>query len=45
MVLIEAQYGSKPELVILEPFIVYKENGKYTEQFWNTYYPGMPYPG
>lgn len=45
MVLIEAQYGSKPELVILEPFIVYNENGVYTEQFWNTYYPGMPYPG
>ncbi|MDT3700717.1 MAG: tRNA1(Val) (adenine(37)-N6)-methyltransferase [Thermincola sp.] len=44
MVLIEAQYGSKPELVILEPFVVYNENGMYTQQFWNTYYPGMPYP-
>lgn len=44
MILLEAHYGSKPELVILEPFIVYNEKGVYTEQFWHTYYPGMPYP-
>lgn len=44
MVLIEAQYGSKPELIFQEPFIVYNEKGVYTEQFWETYYPGMPYP-
>lgn len=44
MVLLEAHYGSKPELVILEPFIVYNEKGVYTEQYWHTYYPGMPYP-
>ena len=45
MILIEAQYGSKPELIILEPFVVYNENDVYTEQFWHTYYPGLTYPG
>lgn len=45
MVLIEAQLGGNPELIILEPFFVYHESGNYTEQFWDTYYPGVPYPG
>jgi len=45
MVLIEAQLGGSPELVILEPFFVYDERGRYTQQFWNTYYPGLRYPG
>lgn len=43
MVLLEAQLGGSPELVILEPFFVYDEKGAYTEQFWHTYYPGLPY--
>ena len=44
MVLIEAQLGGNPELIILEPFFVYNNKGEYTSQFWNTYYPGLPYP-
>lgn len=44
MVLIEAQSGGNPELIIKEPFIVYNEFGKYTKKFWETYYPGLPYP-
>ncbi|MHB9093750.1 MAG: tRNA1(Val) (adenine(37)-N6)-methyltransferase [Eubacteriales bacterium] len=44
MVLIEAQLGGNPELVILEPFFVYNEKGNYTNLFWETYYPGLPYP-
>ncbi len=43
MILIEAQYGGNPELIIMEPFIVYNESGNYTKEFWNTYYPGIPY--
>jgi len=41
MMLIEAQLGGSPELIILEPFFVYNEEGNYTDQFWNTYYPGL----
>lgn len=44
MVLVEAQFGGSPELIIMEPFFVYNENGTYTDSFWNTYYPGLPYP-
>lgn len=43
MVLIEAQSGGNPELIILEPFFVYNEEGRYTKDFWDIYYPGMPY--
>lgn len=45
MILFEAQFGGNPELIIQEPFFVYNENGSYTIQFWNTYYPGLAYPG
>ncbi|MFA5880763.1 MAG: tRNA1(Val) (adenine(37)-N6)-methyltransferase [Eubacteriales bacterium] len=44
IILLEAQLGGNPELVILEPFFVYNNEGNYTVQFWNTYYPGLPYP-
>jgi len=44
MVLVEAQLGGNPELIIDEPFFVYDENGRYTKRFWDTYYPGLPYP-
>ncbi|PKM81475.1 MAG: SAM-dependent methyltransferase [Firmicutes bacterium HGW-Firmicutes-14] len=43
MVLIEAQFGGNPELKIEEPFFVYNEDGSYTEDLWNVYYPGRPY--
>ncbi len=43
MVLLEAQLGGNPELTILEPFFVYNQKGDYTKQFWETYYPGLPY--
>ncbi len=45
MVLLEAQMGGSPELIIMEPFFVCDEKGTYTQQFWKTYYPGLPYPG
>lgn len=45
MVLVEAQLGGNPELVILEPFFVYNKDGIYTRTFWDTYYPGLEYPG
>lgn len=44
MVLLEAQLGGNPELIIQEPFFVYNAKGEYTPEFWNTYYPGLPYP-
>lgn len=43
MILIEAQSGGNPELLILEPFFVYNEEGSYTKEFWDIYYPGLPY--
>ncbi len=45
LVLFEAQLGGNPEPVILEPFFIYNEKGNYTRQFWETYYPGLPYGG
>lgn len=45
MVLVEAQLGGNPELIILEPFFVYNNEGTYTRKFWDTYYPGLEYPG
>lgn len=45
MILIEAQSGGNPELIVMEPFIVYDEEGNYTKTFWETYYPGLPYRG
>jgi tRNA1Val (adenine37-N6)-methyltransferase len=44
MLLIEAQLGGNPELMIMEPFFVYDEKGNYTKFFWDTYYPDMNYP-
>ena len=43
MILIEAQLGGNPELIIQEPFFVYNEDGSYTNTFWDIYYPGIPY--
>ncbi len=43
MILIEAQLGGNPELIMQEPFFVYHEDGSYTRSFWDVYYPDIPY--
>ena len=37
MVLIESLKGGKPNVIVEKPLIVYKEQGKYTDEIYDIY--------